>query len=171
MSTKYDLKKMSEILEQMELIDSFLGCHFAFDTIWRKELRFREFLNDPSHSLEEKIELLSEIFSAKDCPAFREYILLLLSNNDILKYPLLTEKLLKFLEKRYLIVRLSSATQMNDRQLEKIKTILAAKSAKKVFLYQKIVPQLLGGFVLNFADNIINLSLQHRLQELKTSLG
>jgi F-type H+-transporting ATPase subunit delta len=171
MTGKYDLKKMAEILEKMSMVEQFLNSHFLFDTIWRNELSLREFLNNSLYSLQDKISLLESTFTGIDCPAFREYIVLLLTNNDILKYPVLTEKILNILNKKYLIVRLSSAQSLTQEQIKKIKESLSRKSTKKIFMHQEITPRLLGGFVLNFANHIVDFSLRYRLQQLKVNLG
>lgn len=171
MSSKYDLRKMVDILEKMNLVEEFLSCHFSFEAVWKDNLRLREYLNNQNYSLQDKVELLQSVFGENCSSAFKEYILLLLNNNDILKYPALSEKLLGYLNKNYLIAKIFSAQSLTEKHFNKIKAVIENKTEKKVFLQAEIRPELLGGIVLHFPDKIFDLSLQTKLNKLQMALG
>lgn len=171
MTTKYDLRKMADILEKMNLVEGFLSCHFSFATVWKDSLQLQEYLNNQNYALQDKVELLQSVFAENCSPAFKEYILLLLNNNDILKYPVLSEKLLGYLNRNYLVAKLFSAQSLNEKYYDKIKNIVEKKSGKKVYLHQEIQPEILGGFILHFSDKIFDLSLRRRINQLQSALG
>lgn len=70
-------------------------------------------------------------------------------------------------------VTLSTATPLNQELIDDIKSKLTSASATRdnIDLETKVKPELIGGFVLEFDDNLYDASIAHQLQNLKKTFS
>jgi len=66
--------------------------------------------------------------------------------------------------------QVTSATALNDAQIETLKQALKASVGKDVALEARVDPSLLGGLVVRIGSRMIDSSLRTKLQTLKVSM-
>ncbi|MFA6409039.1 MAG: F0F1 ATP synthase subunit delta [Gammaproteobacteria bacterium] len=62
-----------------------------------------------------------------------------------------------------------SAKPLSEKQQEKLENVLVKRLKAKVFLDYAVDPNLLGGMILRFGNDVIDSSLQNKLQRLANS--
>lgn len=72
-------------------------------------------------------------------------------------------------EKRVSVVRLTTAVDLSDMAVNKLLDAFKAKGLleSKVELVKDIKPSILGGFILEFGDQVYDASLSHKLDQMK----
>ena len=69
-----------------------------------------------------------------------------------------------------LTVSAQFATEPDPEVLEKLKQKMSDKSGKIVELDLEVKPELIGGFILQWSDRMLDKSVKGRLKQLKTSV-
>lgn len=60
----------------------------------------------------------------------------------------------------------TTTVPLNQQQLSEISSVVGQKIGKKLILNQKVDPSILGGFVIDFGNSLIDLSLKTKLNEM-----
>jgi F-type H+-transporting ATPase subunit delta len=68
------------------------------------------------------------------------------------------------------IAEVTTATQVNEAEQASIRQALEKRTGKTILLQSKVDPNILGGVVARVGDQVIDGSIQHRLQALKQQL-
>ncbi len=64
-------------------------------------------------------------------------------------------------------VRVRSATELNDEQRERIRSLVGELTGKEAVLLEEVVPDLLGGIILQIGDRQYDGSLRSRLSGMR----
>ncbi len=168
----YDTKALLDVLEKEQAVNYFLADLFLFEEIRRKKIEIEEFLFNTTISLKNKIEYADSVLKPYFAPNFYGLLLQLLKNDDILAYDSLRHKLLELLEteKNYQFTEIVSAFPLTDRQIWRIKELLMKLSGKHVFLYNTVSDQVIGGFLIRWGEQMIDLSVAGTFQKIKTEV-
>lgn len=68
------------------------------------------------------------------------------------------------------IAEVTTAAQVNEAQQARIRQALEKRTGKTILLQSKVDPTILGGVVARVGDQVIDGSIQHRLQVLRQQL-
>ncbi len=64
-------------------------------------------------------------------------------------------------------VRVTSAVEMTKEAQDKLKSKLEEKLKKKVVFDMDINPDIIAGLVIKIGDNVVDMSLKHKLEDFK----
>jgi len=100
------------------------------------------------------------------------FVKILVDNNRLPAIPeiVLQYEQLKAQQQGYLIIEIVSPYPVEPSQLEEIKTVLQKRFGKAVDINITIDKSLLGGWLIRVGDEVIDISLLGRLQQLATEL-
>jgi F-type H+-transporting ATPase subunit delta len=136
----------------------------------QNSLMLENFLANPGLTIKQKKELLEK---SGVIPEVANFLLILEKNND-LKYLDSIISALKGLlnEKSNLAeIEIEVTENLNEEEINNIKTKLEKKLQKKVILKTKVNKEILGGIIIKIGDNLIDNSLKGKLIKLKDELN
>jgi F-type H+-transporting ATPase subunit delta len=116
-----------------------------------------------------KLEILKEILSSDATPVFMQFLQYLGKKNRIDGLLEISKAYLQVHDERQgiLRVKLTSAFPVNEEQLTQIRLELESQYKKTILFETKINATVIGGFVLQIDDTIIDASLKNKLELLK----
>lgn len=126
-------------------------------------------LKSPIVKRDKKKKIIHEIFNGKVSETVLKFCELIINRQ---RSELLTDIIQRFFELRddYLNIKnvlVKSASELDEKQLNELKNILEERLNKKVRLTQSIDKKLIGGFIVQIDDTVIDASLKHQLEILK----
>lgn len=161
-----------EVALEKNKVEEYLG--------WLKEIcnyidtneEFNLLLKHPGISSYRKKEVFTKLFKGRVDNELVSFLLLLIDKDRILY---LREKLFQMekihLERQNKVeVLVKSTIALTDTQREALKTKLEDKYNKIVILNEVIDKEILGGIYVRISDDVIDGTLKHRVDDLKTSI-
>lgn len=138
-----------------------------------KEPKFQDFLGSPVLELNTKKELLSQAFAQDIHPFTLNFLSILIDRRrSMFTLPVCRafQRILRTLEKTTL-AEVTSAVALTPEQIEQLKVKLTALvQSDRIELLCVIDPDLLGGMVVKFGDQVIDVSLRGQLRRLALQL-
>ncbi len=152
-----------------DLRDEILSDLDKINEIFNNNVEFQMFFKHPSVSLKDKKETLKDIFQNKINPKTFDFLNVLLDENrfDIFNSIYNVFKTDIQILKNQQNVFVTSAVELDEDEKEKIKQKLALKLNKEVILSCLKDEDILGGLIIKINDNIIDLSLKTKFDNLK----
>lgn len=152
-------KNLDSVSKDVELIVSTLDANRQVGHV----------LSSPVIKPHVKLAIIDEIFKARVTAETIEFLHFLVDKN---REDLLENILRLFLELRdekmgIVNVEIKSAVQLNDAQVEELKSKFEKYLSKKVRFNFLIDDNMLGGFVAKVGDTVFDASLRHQLELLK----
>ena len=116
-----------------------------------------------------KFQILKEVLQATTSPVFIQFLLFLEKKNRIDGLLEISKAYIQIRDERegILRVRLTSAVELSDIQMNDIRAELESQYRKKILFETKINASVIGGFILQIDDTIIDASLKNKLELLK----
>lgn len=129
-------------------------------------------LREPKVSLQRKEKALREALNARVLPTSLNLALLVVQRGLVELMPNIANELqqMVFDHKNQAIAEVTTAAPMDDKQQALVKQALEQKTGKTILLQTKVNPEILGGVVARVGDQVIDGSMQQRLQMLKRQL-
>jgi len=150
--------KLDEIHEQLdEFVDALEATH-----------DLQVFLFSPYFSTAEKKEGLRKVLEGPD-PALENFLELLIEKH---RMPVLFRIRRQFDERwqdehRLLPVQVTSAVELDDATVERIKKSIGEQTDRQIELTTEVDPDILGGIVLRVGNSILDASIKNRLETLR----
>lgn len=170
---KYNLKELIEMLEARNEVDLFIVDIFKFNLICDESYGIEEMLFDAHISTESKLRYLEHVLKDQLGAAFYAFLVQLIKNNDIFYYEYISKKFIDLLsqEKNCTYIEVVSAVPLTSENLAAIKQQLVRIIRKEVFVYNSISKKVLGGFVINCGERMLDLSILGALEQFKVQLA
>lgn len=151
-----------KISDDLELIRSTLELS--------KDLN--EFLTNPVMSVENKKEIIDKVFTDEVDILIINFLKVLIDKNRFSVFAEVLEAYNKSLDDINNISRIqvTSAVKMSDESKNKLKTKLETKLKKNVILDLDINSNIIAGLVIKIGDNVIDMSLKHKLEDLSKNI-
>lgn len=129
-------------------------------------------LREPKVPLQRKEKALRDTLSTRVLPTSLNLALLIVQRGLVELMPNVAAELQKMIfdYKNQAIAEVTTAVSMDDQQRTLIKQALEQKTGKTILLQTKVNPDILGGVVARVGDQVIDGSVQQRLQSLKRQL-
>lgn len=132
-----------------------------------------EVLINPVVSIENKKEIIDKVFSADVDVLVLNFLKVIIDKE---RFDTFLEICDSFAKARDAVENISrvevvSAVEMSQDAKAKLKSKLEEKMHKNVVLDLKINPQIIAGLVISIGDNVIDMSLKHKLEDLSKKLG
>lgn len=131
-----------------------------------------DFLSDISVSHEEKAKLV-RLFQESSSMELNNFLEIILQNEreDLLE-AIIHEALAEMDKKtNHYTVTVASAVALSDAQKEQLKAVVLKKMGLKTQTIKEVIdPSLIGGFVVQANNKVIDTSIKQQLQQLKMNL-
>ena len=129
-------------------------------------------LREPKVSQQRKEKALRETLSTRVLPMSLNLALLVVQRGLVELMPNIAAELqqMVFDYKNQAIAEVTTAAPMDDKQQALVKQALERQTGKTILLQTRVNPAILGGVVARVGDQVIDGSVQLRLQMLKRQL-
>jgi len=134
---------------------------------------FRKLIDSPVISNQNKVEVVTQVFKDRISEMLLKFLLLLIQKNRENLLPEIHMYFKEYLDEYRGIVRgtVYAAVPLSETQMQELKKFLDRKTGKNVILVQKIDENLIGGFVVQIKDIVIDSSIRGQLLRLKEQLA
>lgn len=161
-----------EIAKEQDKTEEFADqVRVVIDTIEEND-QYMELLLHPKVTQEEKIELINTVFNQKVADEIAGILNVILHKGrqnvllDILKeFLMMVNEHLGILK-----ATVTSAVELNEKQLRQIKVNIQKTTDKEVDLHAVVDQSIIGGMIIRVGDNVVDASIAGRIQELKEGL-
>lgn len=152
-----------EIFEEFNIISSLIKIN----------VKFMEILSCPNIIKSERIKIIEDTFKGKVNLYLVNFLKTLVENRDA---TLLFDCLKSYTEiynKKYGMIKVKAITAvvMNDTQKAKLRLKLESMTGRKILLSNYIDPLCIGGMKIIYEDALIDLSVKHTLDSIRSSLS
>jgi len=129
-------------------------------------------LREPKVPLQRKEKALRETLSTRVLPTSLNLALLVVQRSLVEVMPNIARELqqMVFDYKNQAVAEVTTAAPMDEKQQVLVKQALEKQTGKTILLQTKVNPEILGGVVARVGDQVIDGSVQQRLQVLKRQL-
>ena len=160
-----------EIAEQDNSVDSWIKDLALISTSFQDSL-IQALIDTPDISQREKAEKFVSIFEGEVSAKTINFLKTLGQANRL---KILDNIILNFLElvskkRNQKNVVVSSAFELESDQLEKIKLAMQKRLGADIIITSAVDKTLIGGMKISYEDQVIDLSLNNKLESLKTQL-
>lgn len=130
------------------------------------------FLTNPLVSIDDKKEIIDRVFSNEIDNLNINFLKVLIDKNRFALFDDVLESYNKSLDSINNIsrVKVTSAVEMTQEAKKKLKIKLEEKLKKNVIFDLDINADIIAGLVIRIGDNIIDMSLKHKLEDLSRSI-
>ena len=131
-----------------------------------------EFLLNPIISVDDKKDILDKVFSSETDVLIINFLKVLIDKNRFEAFNEILEAYNKALDDVNNISRVgvTSAVEMSKEAQKKLKEKLEAKLKKNVILNLNVNSDIIAGLVIKIGDNVVDMSLKHKLEDLSKSI-
>jgi len=131
-----------------------------------------EFLTNPIISIDNKKEVIDKVFSKEIHATVVNFLKVLVDKNRFNTFNEVFDSYNKSLDDINNISRIqvTSAVEMSSDSQNKLKEKLETKLKKNVVLDLNINPEIIAGLVIKIGDNVVDMSLKHKLQDLSNNI-
>lgn len=163
-------KSIFDLAKEQNLLDEVKGDMDLLHTVCEQNKDFVLMLKSPLIQVDKKRKVLNQIFgdnfSSKLTPLLIEIVL---KKHREAYIDFIAEGYIRLydVEKHLSHVTIVSAKEMDQAQLDQIKTIVEKQTGDTVDLIVKIDPALIGGFTLKIGDKLFDGSIASRLRKVK----
>ncbi|MBV8465389.1 MAG: F0F1 ATP synthase subunit delta [Burkholderiales bacterium] len=131
-----------------------------------------EFAANPKFSTSQVQSLLIDLLGARATQPVSNFVATVLVNRRFVALPLVAElfEQLKAAEEGTVNAHIESAFALTQAQVDEIKSILAARTKRKVEATVSVDPELIGGVRMTIGDDVIDASVRGKLASLAARL-
>jgi len=158
--------------KEQQLLETVEEQVKILDSTYRSVEAFRQLIDSPVISNEEKLKIADQLFAKKLHPFVLNFLKLLIRKNREMLLPGIVAYFSELLDEHRGILRgvVYTVVPMTDKQLQALNERLNAMTGKTVILTQQVDASLIGGFVVQIKDMVIDNSIRHQLEKLKERL-
>ena len=129
-------------------------------------------LREPKVPAQRKEKVLREALSSRVLPISLNLTLLVVQRGLVDLMPNIAAELRQMVldYRNQATAEVTTATQMDEQQQALVKQALEKRTGKTILLQTRVDPDILGGVVARVGDQVIDGSVQQRLQALKRQL-
>lgn len=130
------------------------------------------FLTNPIISVEDKKEIVNKVFADEIDALILNFLKVVIDKNRFDTFPEIFEAYSKALDDINNISRINvtSAVAMSAETQARLKEKLELKLRKNVILDLNINSDIIAGLVINIGDNVIDMSLKNKLEDLSKNI-
>jgi F-type H+-transporting ATPase subunit delta len=169
LATRY-AKSLLDLAIEQNSVDATLQDMQLLDSVCRQSREFVVMLRSPIIKADKKQHVVEALVSGKAHPLTSAFIKLLVNKGREGNLPEIASAFIAQYKtmKNIKTAKLSSAVPMSDKVKELIRgNILAAMPGVQLELKEEIRPELIGGFVLQIDDKLVDASVRRDLNDVK----
>ena len=163
-------KALSEVLPDEKLEKVLKEIQTLLSVLDEKAIKF---FKSPIIPVEKKVELIKKVLEKIEVsPELKKVLLLMAQKNRLGLLREFAEEFEKFAYERLGLVKaeITSATELDEEVLTKIKTKIEELFGKKAEITVKLDPSIIGGFIVKVADKVLDASIKTQLEKLKKAI-
>ena len=140
-------------------------------SIIKNNIKYMEIVCSPDIIKSERVRIIEDTFKGKINLYLLNFLKIIAENRGMFHLQDCLREYTELYNIRYNIIKVKAVTAviMNEEQKERLRLRLEGLTGKKVFLSNHIDKKCLGGIKIIYNDTLIDLSVKHTLNELKTS--
>ncbi|HEX6588191.1 MAG TPA: ATP synthase F1 subunit delta [Longimicrobiales bacterium] len=134
-----------------------------------REPKLRTFLETPKLPSEEKKRVLREAMSDRVSRPFLNFLMVVIDKRRQRLLPLIAEEFRRLVDRKFnrLDVEVVLASEPDERLEEEIRSGLSQKLGRTIVPRFRIQPEIIGGAIVKYGDNVIDGSLRRQLLALR----
>jgi len=159
--------------EEQEEADRILGDVDKIVQVFKDSPELHRTLSHPVISTSQKLRIASEVFQDRIAPLMLRFIHLVIRNKreayfmDIFR----NYRDIYNHNRGIQVVRLTTAMGLGDREKEDIKQLIRKNfHARKVDFTEEIKPDIIGGFIIQVEDQLLDASVRRQLDAIRKTL-
>lgn len=143
------------------------------DKIFKETPEYLEFLSSPAIEMSERLKKLDEAFGGAVPEYMLSFLKLLCEKRYIKNYSECAERFNKLVEfsQKISVAKVKSAVPLTEEEMEALTKKLEKLCGHRVRLDLSVEKEILGGFVVEVDDRIIDARVHSRLREVKEVIG
>ena len=168
---KYSTALINTAVEENKTDKIYQDLFFVDETI-KTNSQLSEFLYNPVIKLEDKCDAVRKLFSPHIDKISIDFILMLLENRRlnvleeiVNQYAIAYNKHMNILKPQII-----TAIELNEEQKNKIINKLEAKLNKKIVPEYQVIPDIIGGLIVEIEDKTIDCSIKTKFEVMKKQL-
>jgi F-type H+-transporting ATPase subunit delta len=158
-----------QLAEKSGAHEEYAGALDELIALIEKEPRLRTFLETPKLSAEEKKRVLRESLSDRVPRPFLNFLMIVIDKRRQRLLPLIGEEYRRLVDRKFnrLDVEVVLASEPDERLEEEIRSGLSEKLGRTIVPRFRIQPEIIGGAIVKYGDNVIDGSLRRQLLALR----
>ncbi len=134
-----------------------------------REPTLRTFLETPKLPAEEKKRVLREALGERMPRPLLNFLLIVIDKRRQRLLPLIAEEFRRLVDRKFnrLDVEVVLASEPDERLEEEIRSGLSEKLGRTIIPRFRIQPEIIGGAIVKYGDNVIDGSLRRQLLQLR----
>jgi F-type H+-transporting ATPase subunit delta len=171
--TKRYAAALFEIAREKEAIDDFETQATVVCQILQKESDLLKLLEHPKVLMEDKIKMMETAFEGKIYDELVGLFVLIIKKNRQIYLVEILEQFLGLVKEAKGQVKaiVTSAIPLTNQQLAQIKANLEKSTQKTIDIESKVDGSIIGGLVIHVGDQVVDGSIQGKLNGLKSQLN
>lgn len=139
------------------------------DKIFKENPEYLEFLSSPAIEISERLSKLDEAFSGYIPEYMMSFLKLLCEKRYIKNYSECAERFNKLAEfsQKISVAKVKSAAPLTEEEMETLTKKLEKICGHRVRLDLSVEKEILGGFIVELDDKVIDARVHSRLREVK----
>ncbi len=131
-----------------------------------------DFLTNPIISVDDKKDIINKVFSDEIDTFIVNFLKILIDKNRFNEFDKILNSYNKYLDDINNIsrIKVTSAVEMSEESKKKLKIKLEEKLKKNVIFDLEINSDIIAGLVIKMGDNVIDMSLKHKLEDLSKNI-
>lgn len=132
----------------------------------------QEFAGNPKLSDQQIIETFQSLLKSNVTPEVKNFVAMLVENGRLVLLPEIAEQFhaLKNAQEGAADAEITSAFEMSDAQVKDLVVTLEKKFGRKLNPLVKLDPALIGGVRVLVGDEVLDLSVRAKLQQMQAAL-
>lgn len=161
-----------ELASEQSKQDEYLDALKELETVWEQSPELSKFLSHPKITKKQKQDCLESVFAQEVDPVIYRYLVVLNHHNVIGHFDKIVEAYKELWKeaKNIETVKVESATDLDEEQIQALKKMLASKLNKEVELVIKVDSSLIAGLRVQTKDFVLDNTVSSRLASMKEQL-
>jgi len=145
---------------------------FRFARAFEGSDELRTALTDPQLPVERRVAVVEDLMAGKVLPASTALVLLLVAAGRAADIPEIVDRFVELAasERRREVAEVRTAVELNEEQVTRLAAALSRATGKEVEVKVVVDPSVMGGLVARVGDVVIDGSVRHRLDQLKSQM-
>ncbi len=160
-----------DLAQETKVLDKVLEDVNSFHKLTKESRDFYNFLKSPIIQEDKKTSILKDLFEGTYQDLTMKFLALLTKKNREALLPQIAEEFIKQYDelKQVTKVKVTSAIKLNKDLLKQIRKKLEQSGVayENVEIVAEVDPSLIGGFILEFGNQVYDASIAHKLEDLR----
>jgi len=158
-----ELGEQDRVAQDMRLVNAVCSENRVFSTVFR----------NPEIKVPKKVAIIHDIFGAHVCKTTMAFLEFVVRKSRSVNLGGISASFLDLYRGSHNIVlsKLTTATPIDASIVEMVNKVVAQHTGKEVELVEKIDPKIIGGFAIEYDNNIYDARLSTKLVKLRQQFG